>query len=1162
MWIGNAEMLSVEKPDVSISKNGAIQCIVTADSDWVAPEIWERHDQQRFPQTRTLRQQREQACTPAYRGARLLEEYLMKVTGAHLPLVAETDWEKSGRPPALVVGQTRFNKRALGAELQATNLPRDGYRMKTVPGRLMIAGATSWGAFAGCAAFLEDDCGVEWFWPTALGEEVTPTPLLTFRRLDRTFSPAIVLMLSGADEQEWGRRIGLRDAQYAIGHNLGPDIYYAGRKSHPEWFPLIDGKREIPGESPSANVFGWQPCMASPAAIERAVGAAREFFIKNPAAPNFPMGTNDAVWRGCECRYCQAQDGPTDPLFATTPVHYNGRYSRRHYHLLSCVADAIQNEFPGKKVAGWAYAGTDLPPIGMRPNPKVLILVVGTKLAWLNPELRHWEELRMERWSQMAASLMFHDYFYQTGYIPIYTPHLHAEAARVMQRYHVTSGSAEAYAAVGRSGPKYWLQTKMCLDPSQNPDALLDRWFKGMFQEAAAPVRRYFDIIEQCWKDYPYHAYHTDSWSTYCFSLEGANLPVLTPTAIEQMNTALREAQATATKAIIKKRVAVLQDLHEGTRLAADILWRQRPYIDPVPFDDNVLLQDVADYAQGVPGFDGKAYYQRLLKTWSECEPLVFHVGMDLSNKGKGIPLEGSASELRLARALNGLVLPALNAALADGSQPETVVRQAIAQRVTNLAGRAPLSSELRRYIEKMTARTLRVPRCATPVLDSKPSDECWRSVSEQGDFVRVLPEAEAGKYPTANLTPSYQTTFRICHDNRSWRLLVACHRPKLGAHAKANDDRIEIVLNRWPNREPNTGGAARLTVTVTADGQVTEDSAGYGVKYWKAGARAAVVSNDEGYVVELSIPFRSALFSPASGKIMEFNVRRVVGGADGETSAWAAPGNTFLWMDRVDTASLLETPAASNVRFIDEETAFLVNADHFSAYQLESPAETKWPSATGQPTIVRGGRSVLIGKDFFNVQPGLQGLVEVTFKGRGKCRPGMTWYRCLAQGMADLLNPAADEGEPQQTTEHGRTVVRVPVTVPAEAQAARVKVLTEGDVQVQQVRWQPRRPVELAVQIVTDTPQLAPGHAIDVHARIVNTSGKPLENLRLRLVSLSGVDLRSQAVAAPGHLDPGATARALWWLVPVYAVGEADFVFVLEANGIAPQVIKVRGPK
>lgn len=1169
--------------DVSIGKGGDVRWIVVADADWVAPEVWDRFDPKRFHQVRTLKQQRALAGTPAYRGARLIEEYFQKITGAPLPLITETDWDQRGQPPAVLVGPTRFSTRAFGAQLRPENLPRDGYRIRSVDGRLMIAGASSWGAFHGCAGLLEGPGGVEWFWPSALGEEVPRKPLLTFDRLDLTFVPAIAFAMSGIDE-DWCRRLGMRDPEYTLRHSLGPDIYYEGRKDHPEWFPLLDGKREIPGEGPGANVFGWQPCMAAPASLERAVMAAREYFAQNPASPNFPMGSNDAVWRGCECRYCQAVDGPCDPFFDTTPFHYNGRYMRRYYHMLAHVADAIQADFPGKKVAGWAYAGMDLPPVGLKPNPNVVIQVIGTKIAWLNPELRRSEETRLARWHQMGGPLMAYDYFYQTGYIPMVTPHLHAEVARFMQKQGVTSAYAEAYATVARSGPKYWLQIKMCLDPSQDPDALLRRWFQGLFKEAAVPVRRYFDLVEQCWKDYPHHAYHTDGWGTYCFCY-GTELPVLTPKAIERMDQALREAEQAVASDTVKKRVAILKDLHEATRIAADVIWRQRPYVDPSPFDDDTILRDLKDYARGAPCFDPKAWYTELLKKWKDQEGdqegLVWHAWMDRMPKGP--PLEGNRPESRLARALNGMVFPALKETLAKtGADDGKDVPPAVAKRAAGLTGRAGVPAELARHIEKMTARVLRIPRVASPTLDGKPAAECWKQTPEQGDFVRVLPEADGGAYATANLAPRNLTTFKVCHDNRNWHLLIDCRRARADTVATNMTDQIEVVLNRWPYRAPNTGGEAKLVVTVTADGKVTENSAGYGDKYWKAGSRAAVVSKPEGYVAELSIPFRSALYAPSFGRAIEFNVRRVIGSPAGETSAWVAPGNTFAWMDPVDARALTDVPCAPNTRPIDEGAQFPVNAEHFDVYELESPSRVIWPTDKEGSAGVHGGRNILIGQDFFPVQSGLQGVVEVEFRacrdtiplmsgrrvrgqmesgGMGKCVPGLTWYRYRSGGFTDVLPAARCEGEPEQATERGRTVVRIPVTVPPDAQTARFKVVTEGNVQVWQARWQPRRPVELGVQIVAETPQLKPGHAIEVHARLTNRSGKPLENLGLRLAFPAGVDLRSQAVRVPDRLDPGQSAQALWWLVPVYAVGQADFVFVVESKGLAPQVIKVRGP-
>ncbi|MDD5705422.1 MAG: hypothetical protein PHR35_05820 [Kiritimatiellae bacterium] len=240
---------SLDRRDLTIGGDQSASHIVVPDDKWMEQAAFDKLPDKDKTMTSWYPDQR----NLTYFGAQLLREYFRKITGKELIVIRETEWEKQGKPAAVIVGPTRFAVRQFGSRLMPENLKRSGYVAKSVPGRLLICGVNAWGTYSGCAAVLEEQCGVEWFWPTDLGEEVPSKPELVFDRLDVTFQPAIAF--STGYMGEWGARAGERPLDMDFGHGLGPKIYHAGRLTNPEWFPLLDGKRFIPGPTGKDAVF-------------------------------------------------------------------------------------------------------------------------------------------------------------------------------------------------------------------------------------------------------------------------------------------------------------------------------------------------------------------------------------------------------------------------------------------------------------------------------------------------------------------------------------------------------------------------------------------------------------------------------------------------------------------------------------------------------------------------------------------------------------------------------------------------------------------------------------------------------------------------------------------------------------------------------------------
>ncbi|MDD5705423.1 MAG: DUF4838 domain-containing protein [Kiritimatiellae bacterium] len=896
--------------------------------------------------------------------------------------------------------------------------------------------------------------------------------------------------------------------------------------------------------------------MASPASLERAVTVVKEYFRRNPEAKSFSLCLNDGSWSCCECEYCRAADGMNDPIFDTIPYHVTGGVSARYYKFLWHVGDAIQDEFPGRKVTAFVYAGNDLPPADLRPNPNVVVQVVGTKTPWVNPEFRKWEELRYRRWARLTPNLASYDYMYQEGYIPIYTPHTHAEAVRFLHRAGYTMSYAETFQTMSRSGPRYWVNLKLCNDPDSDVDALLDRWIRGMFKEAAAPMTDYYNAIEQAWTNYPYHERHTDAWSTYCFTHE-APLPLITPEIMARLDNDLAEAEKLARDPKVKGRLALIRASQVTTRERAKIIWRQRPYIDPVPFDDASVLEDLSEHARNQAPFDAEAY--ELANCASNKITLNFC-------NGRMPPIDTPAK--RLGRVIDGIVDKSLREALAKPAFSQADIQKAVAGRVEEFAAKARIAPERKATLAKLTDRLVGVKRVAVgPQLDGKGDDACWQGVAEYRSFI---PASGSNGLAFAE-TSKYATSFKVLHDDQAFYFAVACRQDPASIVANAQeradksaiekDDRVSITLEPWQYRFRNTSG--RVTVTATAGGLAVDKSDAYGVKYWNAGSRAVSRRTPDGYFLEVEVPFKSCLYSADRGPRLLFNVQRFVQGTAPEESAWypAALGDAFACVEMGNNSRLVRDFDRPTMTPLNTGAVNLtIDRKGWESYVLKVPSVVTWPAKSGLPVRVMG-ESVLTSEAFLDVQSGHVYEVEADYKGSGACVPSVNWYRRTEVGYDDVM-AGVKFGETRVEKASVKTA-RVLATAPANADAARLRLTCSGDVQVVATRLIPRLPLEVRLDLDTDVDYLAIGHVLTVQATIRNVSDKPIEGLTARMGYPAGVDLRSQAVSALASLKPGESTRALWWLTPVYAAGKKDFVavVVVEAAKMTRIVAKAKGP-
>lgn len=189
-----------------------------------------------------------------------LNLHLRLMSGAVLPVVTE----REDGMPAVYLGAPD------DVWAQATDLASlafDGFVVEADGDRLIISGNVPDGTINGVYWLLEQ-LGVRWYIPTDLGMNVPSMQTITVADMRERVEPAIVCRQTHGIKRSirghgdtWQRRVRITDNDTDVpfsrySHNLLTIVRvdeYA--KTHPEYFPLINGERR------TSNLgVGWQPC--------------------------------------------------------------------------------------------------------------------------------------------------------------------------------------------------------------------------------------------------------------------------------------------------------------------------------------------------------------------------------------------------------------------------------------------------------------------------------------------------------------------------------------------------------------------------------------------------------------------------------------------------------------------------------------------------------------------------------------------------------------------------------------------------------------------------------------------------------------------------------------------------------------------------------------
>ena len=312
---------------------------------------------------------------------RLLRDCVETASGAQLPVAA--DAPETGN--VIYVGPGSWVETFA---MDQDGLDDDGFEIRFPdPRSMVILGPTDWGTEFGIYDFLERCVGVRWLMPGPVGthiptRETIRSPEQTIRQEPAFFSRRFSGMnKSDPTRATWNRRNRFHQ-RLEFHHNMARKLFpwETYKKTHPDFFPLIDGKRFLPK---AIQRHKWQPCFSNPATVIEAVKNITAYFDEHPNATSYSLGVNDThADHWCTCENCVAEySGKLNSLGQPD-------YSDIYYDWCNRVIEGVLRTHPGKWFGCLVYNNTYDPPTKTRVHPRLIPFICLDRMQWVDENRR------------------------------------------------------------------------------------------------------------------------------------------------------------------------------------------------------------------------------------------------------------------------------------------------------------------------------------------------------------------------------------------------------------------------------------------------------------------------------------------------------------------------------------------------------------------------------------------------------------------------------------------------------------------------------------------------------------------------------------------------------------------------------------------------------
>jgi hypothetical protein len=441
-------------------------------------------------------------CSPQIeQAARDIRECIEASSKAVLPVVEESDFTGGA---CISVGPTKI------AEASGVNQPKGiGFRdervmVRRIKDRIIVIGNDDPpfnGTQDAAIRFLNTVLGADYLYSTPTGKAIPVKSSIRVGTLNLDEKPALVHRtlyayttgdgsLFSKPLTEWYRWNHFGGTaihhQHIFMQIAPPDVYF---KDHPEYYSEIRGKRSI------SEPEGWQLCTTNPNVIKLAVDFCRQYLDAHPGNHTVSLSMNDGNGM-CQCAECSKLDSP-DPVSGG---------ARRAVLFANTIAREIAKTHPGKGVSFYAYLSTLEPPMDIKCDPNVVVVLADSSSCVfhsytdLTCGLARDARLRLDAWKKICKEIVIYDYYGLYGDymgVPFSNVSRAVQNARYAAKAGVEGFTYDATYVPGPQGLHYWTAMRTLWDPKLTAEKAIEAYCDKLYGKASKYMQEYYTYLDK-----------------------------------------------------------------------------------------------------------------------------------------------------------------------------------------------------------------------------------------------------------------------------------------------------------------------------------------------------------------------------------------------------------------------------------------------------------------------------------------------------------------------------------------------------------------------------------------------------------------------------------------------------------------------------------------
>jgi len=451
----------------------------------------------------------EKATIVEIQSAKVLQDYIQRISGATLPIEADSIWQQKGE---VLIGNVNRPELKLVPKEQ---LGKDGLFIKSNASNLVITGGTGKGILYGVYTFLEKYLGCRKYssavtyvpkMKTIVVSSISDIELPAFSYRETFYRDALDPEYQlwhkldshvGPDKSEWGYWV------HTFGSLLSPQEY---GESHPEYFSFYDGKRHA-GTVPSWDGAGTQPeaqlCLSNPDVLEIVCKNLQAAIDKNPQAIYWSVSQNDNV-NYCRCDNCAALDkkyaafAPEEKMYST---HGGAKYPALGMGSILTFVNKVAERFPDKIISTLAYQYSRVPPKDIVPAKNVNIMLCSIESA-RNTTMEKGDtsfSSDLKGWGKLTNNIIVWDYVirFSNLFAPFPNLRILQPNLKFMRDNRVSAVFEQGNREIGGEFAELraYMIDKLLWNPDINIDEVMNDFLTGYYGEASKQIKEYINIL-------------------------------------------------------------------------------------------------------------------------------------------------------------------------------------------------------------------------------------------------------------------------------------------------------------------------------------------------------------------------------------------------------------------------------------------------------------------------------------------------------------------------------------------------------------------------------------------------------------------------------------------------------------------------------------------